>query len=203
MLREVNQPMTIETLEHGASWRQATCWSASMRAVCVHTDLEVIHRVARLSTAPSCSGTRAQAWWRQSAARSSRSSPGDHVICSWNPHCGHCYYCERDLPILCEPFSRNQPRGFAARRQLAHVASRFHCVSLFGNFDPCAVHCRSRVGAIAVPAEIPFDRACIVGCGVMTGVGAAVRKAKVAAGSSVVVIGLRCGRTERAARVPS
>src|SRR3954453_22543939 len=25
---------------------------------------------------------------------------GDHVICSWNPHCGHCFYCERDLPIL-------------------------------------------------------------------------------------------------------
>ena len=37
--------------------------------------------------------------------------PGDHVICSGNPHCGHCFYCERDLPILCEPFSRNQPRG--------------------------------------------------------------------------------------------
>jgi S-(hydroxymethyl)glutathione dehydrogenase/alcohol dehydrogenase len=46
-------------------------------------------------------------------------------------------------------------------------------------------------GAIAVSPEIPFDRACIIGCGVMTGVGAAVRKANVAAGSNVVVIG--CG----------
>ena len=46
-------------------------------------------------------------------------------------------------------------------------------------------------GAIAVPKEIPFDRACIIGCGVMTGVGAAVRKARVGRGASVLVIG--CG----------
>jgi S-(hydroxymethyl)glutathione dehydrogenase/alcohol dehydrogenase len=46
-------------------------------------------------------------------------------------------------------------------------------------------------GAIGVPAEIPFDRACLIGCGVMTGVGAAVRLARIEAGSSVVVIG--CG----------
>ena len=37
--------------------------------------------------------------------------PGDHVILSWNPHCGHCFYCERNLPILCEPFTRHQPQG--------------------------------------------------------------------------------------------
>ncbi|MDQ6639902.1 MAG: alcohol dehydrogenase catalytic domain-containing protein, partial [Pseudomonadota bacterium] len=37
--------------------------------------------------------------------------PGDHVVASWNPHCGHCFYCERDQPILCEPFTREQPRG--------------------------------------------------------------------------------------------
>jgi S-(hydroxymethyl)glutathione dehydrogenase/alcohol dehydrogenase len=46
-------------------------------------------------------------------------------------------------------------------------------------------------GAIAVPKEIPFDRACIIGCGVMTGIGAVVRKAQVLPGSSLAVIG--CG----------
>ena len=46
-------------------------------------------------------------------------------------------------------------------------------------------------GAIRVSPEIPFDRACIIGCGVMTGVGAVVRKARVPAGASVAVIG--CG----------
>ena len=46
-------------------------------------------------------------------------------------------------------------------------------------------------GAIPIPADVPFDRACVIGCGVMTGIGAVVRKARVAAGSSVAVIG--CG----------
>jgi S-(hydroxymethyl)glutathione dehydrogenase/alcohol dehydrogenase len=46
-------------------------------------------------------------------------------------------------------------------------------------------------GAIGVPREIPFDRACLIGCGVMTGVGAATRKVRVEPGASVLVIG--CG----------
>jgi len=46
-------------------------------------------------------------------------------------------------------------------------------------------------GAVPISRDIPFDRACIVGCGVMTGVGAVVRKAKVTPGASVLVIG--CG----------
>ena len=37
--------------------------------------------------------------------------PGDHVICSWNPRCSHCFHCERGQPILCEPFVRHRPRG--------------------------------------------------------------------------------------------
>jgi hypothetical protein len=53
-------------------------------------------------------------------------------------------------------------------------------------------------GAVTVPKEIPFDRACLIGCGVMTGVGAALRLAPVAAGASVAVIGCGAGRAERA-----
>jgi S-(hydroxymethyl)glutathione dehydrogenase/alcohol dehydrogenase len=45
--------------------------------------------------------------------------------------------------------------------------------------------------AIVVPKEIPFDRACLIGCGVMTGVGGAARMARIQAGASVAVIG--CG----------
>ncbi|MGB9172402.1 MAG: alcohol dehydrogenase catalytic domain-containing protein, partial [Bradyrhizobium sp.] len=34
---------------------------------------------------------------------------GDHVVLSWNPHCGHCFYCDRDLPILCEAYLGQAP----------------------------------------------------------------------------------------------
>jgi len=124
---------------------------------------------------------------------------GDHVVCSWNPHCGHCFYCERDQPILCEPFTFNQPRGHLldGKSRLTCEAGKGHfsTVSKVHHFSVVSSHAQYAVvpesGAIAVPKEIPFDRACLIGCGVMTGVGAAVRKAKVEAGANVVVIG--CG----------
>jgi len=116
---------------------------------------------------------------------------GDHVVCSWNPHCGECFYCRRDLPILCEPFKRHEPRGvlFDGRSRLSlngRVVHHFSVVSSHAQY--CVV---PQSGAIPVPREIPFDRACLIGCGVMTGVGAATRKAPVEPGASVLVIG--CG----------
>jgi S-(hydroxymethyl)glutathione dehydrogenase/alcohol dehydrogenase len=118
--------------------------------------------------------------------------PGDHVVCSWNPHCGHCFYCERDQPILCEPFVRHQPAG-----RLLDGGSRYRLDGdrMLHHFSVVSSHAQYCVvpesGAIAVPPEIPFDRACLIGCGVMTGVGAASRLARIEAGASVAVIG--CG----------
>lgn len=120
-----------------------------------------------------------------------RVKPGDHVICSWNPHCGHCYYCEHGMPILCEPYTRHQPRG--------HLMDGTTRMSLDGmpvhHYFTTSTHAQYTVvpqaGAVPVSRDIPLDRASIIGCGVMTGIGAAVRKARVAAGSSVAVIG--CG----------
>jgi S-(hydroxymethyl)glutathione dehydrogenase / alcohol dehydrogenase len=117
--------------------------------------------------------------------------PGDHVVASWNPHCGHCYYCERDLPILCEPFTREQPAG-----NLLDGASRLRWNGdRLNHFSVVSSHAEYSVvpesGAIKVPDAIPFDRACLLGCGVMTGVGAVSRLARVEAGANVAVIG--CG----------
>jgi S-(hydroxymethyl)glutathione dehydrogenase/alcohol dehydrogenase len=113
------------------------------------------------------------------------------VICSWNPHCGHCFYCERRLPILCEPFTRHQPRGLLldGTTRMTRDGERVHHYSVTSTHAEYTVVPES--GAIPVPRELPFDRACIIGCGVMTGIGAVVRKAKVEAGASVVVLG--CG----------
>jgi S-(hydroxymethyl)glutathione dehydrogenase/alcohol dehydrogenase len=117
--------------------------------------------------------------------------PGDHVICSWNPYCGHCFYCDRGVRILCEPLKRHEPRGLLidGTSRLSRDGEPVH------HFFTTSTHAEYTVvtesGAIPIPKEMPFDVASIIGCGVMTGVGAAVRKAKVAPGSSVLVIG--CG----------
>src|SRR5690606_23785748 len=112
--------------------------------------------------------------------------PGDHVVASWNPHCGHCFYCERNQPILCEPFSRHQPAGMMldGHSRLRLNGEQLHHFSVVSSHAEYSVVPES--GAINVPQEIPFDRACLIGCGVMTGVGAVSRVAQVEAGATVL-----------------
>jgi S-(hydroxymethyl)glutathione dehydrogenase/alcohol dehydrogenase len=189
VLSKINTPMTIETLEMAPLAPGDVLVRVRASGLC-HTDLEVI--LGSLAyPLPIVLGHEGAGVVEAVGGAVTSVKPGDHVICSWNPHCGHCFYCERDLPILCEPFTRNQPRGFlldGASRMSRQGATVYH-------YSVTSSHAQYTVvpesGAIPVSPEIPFDRACIIGCGVMTGVGAAVRKANVAAGSSVAVIG--CG----------
>jgi len=156
-----------------------------------HTDLEVIEG-ALAYPLPIVLGHEGAGVVERVGSAVTQVKPGDHVVCSWNPHCGHCFYCERDQPILCEPFSRHQPAG-----RLLDGGSRLRLDGdrLLHHFSVVSSHAQYCVvpesGAIAVPHEIPFDRACLIGCGVMTGVGAACRMARIDAGASVVVVG--CG----------
>jgi len=189
VLHEVGKPMPIETVE--MSGLKAGDVLVRMRAsgLC-HTDLEVIQGSLRYPL-PIVLGHEGAGAVEAVGPGVTSVKPGDHVICSWNPHCGHCFYCERDQPILCEPFTFHQPRGHLldGKSRLTCDAATVHHFSVVSSHAQYAVVPQS--GAIRVPKEIPFDRACLIGCGVMTGVGAAVRLAPVEAGASVAVIG--CG----------
>ncbi len=117
--------------------------------------------------------------------------PGDKVVCSWNPNCGHCFYCDRDQPILCEPVTLHQPNGRLTDGsvRLSLDGRPLHHFSVVSSHAQYAVVPES--GAVRVPAELSSDLACLIGCGVMTGVGAVCRFAPVAAGSIMAVVG--CG----------
>ncbi|MBK6005011.1 Zn-dependent alcohol dehydrogenase [Ramlibacter ginsenosidimutans] len=155
-----------------------------------HTDLEVIQGSLPYPL-PIVLGHEGAGIVEEVGSAVTQVRPGDHVVASWNPHCGHCFYCERDLPILCEPFTRHQPAGHLldGASRLTWNGAKLHHFSVVSSHAEYSVVPES--GAIAVPREMPFDRACLIGCGVMTGVGAACRLAKVEAGSNVVVVG--CG----------
>ena len=116
---------------------------------------------------------------------------GDPVVASWNPHCGHCFYCTRDEPVLCEPFRQHQPAGrmmdVTTRLTLdGRVLHHFGVVSSHAEYSLLP-----QSGAIAIPRDMPLDLACLIGCGVMTGVGAVVRHARPEPGSTIAVVG--CG----------
>jgi len=189
VLNQINQPLAIETLQMAELAPSDVLVRMRASGLC-HTDLEVIQGSLSYPL-PIVLGHEGAGIVEAVGSEVTQVRPGDHVICSWNPHCGHCFYCERDLPILCEPFSRNQPRGLLldGRSRMTRDGLTVYHYSVTSTHAQYTVVPES--GAVVIPEEMPFDRACIIGCGVMTGVGAAVRKAKVEAGSAVVVIG--CG----------
>src|SRR3954466_3956239 len=189
VLNQVNAPLTIETLTMAPLAPTDVLVRVRASGLC-HTDLEVMQG-ALAYPLPIVLGHEGAGVVEAVGSEVTQVRAGDHIVCSWNPHCGHCFYCERDLPILCEPFIRNQPKG-----RLLDGESRYRLngkpLHHFGVVSSHAEYCVvPESGAIRVPKEMPFDRACLIGCGVMTGVGAVSRLAKVEAGASVVIIG--CG----------
>ena len=116
------------------------------------------------------------------------SSRGDHVITCLSVFCGTCSQCVTGHPNLCEDTEVKMLPGVAQRMTWkgGEHMNQFFNLSSFG--EQMLVHENSMV---KIDADIPLDRAALVGCGVMTGVGAVFNAAKVEPGSTVAVIG--CG----------
>jgi S-(hydroxymethyl)glutathione dehydrogenase / alcohol dehydrogenase len=196
VLHAAQTPMSIETVT--AATLKSTDVLVRIRAAGLcHTDLEVIDGSLRYPM-PIVLGHEAAGIVEQVGPAARGVKAGDHVVLSWNPHCGQCFYCDRDAPILCEEYLGKGPKAVSfdgeARAALAdgRDVQQLMFLGSFGEY--CIV---SDQQAIPVPKEIPFDRACLIGCGVMTGVGAALNLGAIAHGDSVMVIG--CGAVGLAA----
>ncbi|MCC7547818.1 MAG: Zn-dependent alcohol dehydrogenase [Burkholderiales bacterium] len=189
VLNAIRTPLAIEEIDMGELGPTVVLVRIHASGPC-HTDLEVIQGQLAYPL-PIILGHEGAGVVEAVGSDVSQVKVGEHVVCSWNPHCGHCFYCERDLPILCEPFSRHQPRGLLldGRSRLSRDGGPMHHFSVVSSHAQYCVVPES--GAIGVPKDIAFDRACLIGCGVMTGVGAATREVRVAPGESALVIG--CG----------
>jgi len=117
------------------------------------------------------------------------SKPGDHVILNFRPNCGWCRFCTSGRPVLCNGAETARWVMFDGTSRLHKDGRDIYHFARVASFAEYAVVPQS--GAVPVRKDMPLDRACLVGCSVMTGVGAVINTAKVEPGSSVVVIG--CG----------
>lgn len=108
---------------------------------------------------------------------------GEHVVVTLVRACGHCYFCDRQEPTTCD-----HAFSLAERRVLSDRAGQglTQGMGTAAFAERVLVH-RSQV--VAVPADLPFDVASLLACGVITGVGAVTNTAAVPAGASVAVIG--------------
>jgi len=118
-----------------------------------------------------------------------RLKPGDHVVCSFLPVCGHCRFCARGLGNLCD-LGR-----FLLSNSLPDETYRFHAdgldfgqMCLVGTFSQFAVV--SEHSAVKIDDDLPLETVALVGCGVPTGWGSAVHSGGVRPGDTTVVYGI-------------
>ncbi len=108
--------------------------------------------------------------------------PGDHVVLSWKTSCGTCEMCQKGWPNLCfrSPQAAQRPTLDAGETETAQLAG----LGTFGSYTVVP-----EVAAVPIDKAIPFPQAALVGCGVTTGVGAAINTAQVQPGTTAAVFG--------------
>lgn len=114
---------------------------------------------------------------------------GDHVALNWAPNCGHCFYCLRDRPSLCESYigplwGGTMMDGTTRLSKNGQPVYHFSALACFADYTVVPEEC-----CVPLDKDVPFEVAALIGCAVTTGVGAVLNTAKIAPGSSVVVYG--------------
>jgi S-(hydroxymethyl)glutathione dehydrogenase / alcohol dehydrogenase len=186
VLHAANQPMTIEEVALTKPGPREVLLRTAFAGLC-HSDLHFIEGLYPHPT-PCVLGHESAGVVEAVGEGVTYVKPGDHVITCLSVFCGTCPQCVTGHPNLCENTEVKMPPG-ASRRlswKNGELMNQFLNLSSFG--EQMLVHENSMV---KIDPDIPLDRAALVGCGVMTGVGAVFNAAKVEPGSTVAVIG--CG----------
>ena len=106
---------------------------------------------------------------------------GDHVVLSTLAACGMCASCTSGHPTMCRESFGKTATPFRIGDTQVH---NFAALSTFAERIVVAAG-----QAVPIPKDIPMEAACLIGCGVLTGAGAVINRARVQIGDSVVVIG--------------
>ena len=115
---------------------------------------------------------------------------GDHVVLSWLPACGRCFYCSRGRQVLCDVAMADMFRGTlpGGTLRLSQNGDHLYHYSYLSAF---AERCIVPEGCcVPIRKDAPLDVAALVGCAVMTGYGAAVTRARVSPGSAIAIFGV-------------
>ena len=183
VLRETNGSLQVESLTLPALAPGMVAVRVAASGVC-HSDLSVV-RGAFPAMMPTVLGHEGAGVVTDVGDGVTHVHTGDHVVLSWVVPCRHCFYCLRGHPELCEHGMDHAFAGPYARAGDEPVFAAFGTAT-FGEetIVPAAA-------AVPIDASFPLELASLVGCGVVTGIGAVIHSAHVQPGESVVVIG--CG----------
>jgi NDMA-dependent alcohol dehydrogenase len=116
--------------------------------------------------------------------------PGDHVSASFVPSCGRCRYCSTGKQNLCDNGARTFGKGALSDGVMLHHVNGEAALLMaqLGTFS--TMTCVHESSVIKVENDLPLEVVALVSCGVATGFGSSVNRAEVAAGDTVIVVGV-------------
>ena len=184
--RQWNQPVSIEEIEVDSPGPNQVMIQLEAIGVC-HSDLSATNGTMPIPP-PVVLGHEACGRVVEVGEGVAGYAPGDKIIPCWIPICGQCRFCQEGRTTLCDDWAKsflNPKDGTVPRRDAdGNPLNAFAGVGVMAEYSTMHVD-----NLIKIDPEMPSDKAALVGCGVMTGVGAAINRAQVRPGSSCVVIG--------------
>jgi S-(hydroxymethyl)glutathione dehydrogenase / alcohol dehydrogenase len=187
ILRELNQPMTIEDVELGEPGPGEVEVRLAASGVC-HSDWNVVTG-ATANPLPAVLGHEGAGVVGAVGEGVETVSEGDHVILSWLPACGRCFYCSRGRQVLCDVAMEDMFRGTlpgGTLRLSQNGDHLFHYSYLSAFAERCIV---PEGCCVPIRKDASLNVAALVGCAVMTGYGAAVTRAGIGPGETIAVFG--------------
>jgi S-(hydroxymethyl)glutathione dehydrogenase/alcohol dehydrogenase len=188
VLPGLEQPLEIRDVEVEAPRAGEVKVRLGASGVC-HSDLSVQNGTIPLPL-PSVLGHEGAGVVEEVGEGVTSVRPGDHVVISWVPQCGECYFCGRGQGFLCEKNAMTVTGGLIdGTTRFTSGGSPLFQMAMSGTFSEVSII--PAISAVKIPDDVPLKVAALIGCGVLTGVGAALNTASIRAGDTVAVVG--CG----------
>jgi S-(hydroxymethyl)glutathione dehydrogenase/alcohol dehydrogenase len=189
LIWEFNQPWSIEEIEIGDPKPGEVKVQMEASGMC-HSDHHLVTGGIPMLGFPVLGGHEGAGIVLEVGAGVEGVAPGDHVVMSFIPSCGKCPSCQAGLRNLCD-LGAGLLGGVAIADGTHRITAKGEPVfpmTLLGTFSPYMVVHESSV--VKIDPSIPFEVACLVGCGVTTGYGSATHTAQIKPGEDVAVVGV-------------
>ena len=189
VLRALGEPLSIEDIDVDPPKENEVLVRVVASGIC-HSDYSVAHGILR-SPMPVVLGHEGAGVVEEVGLGVTHVAAGDPIVASLSPNCDVCPMCREGKPYLCFQFSKvlRDSTQIDGTTRLHRGEERIHQLGALGSFAEYMVIPAG--SAIKVREDAPLDTVCLIGCGVTTGVGAALNTVQIEPGQSVAVIG--CG----------
>ena len=186
---EAGKPLTIEMVDVEGPKAGEVLLRMIATGVC-HTDAYTLSGADPEGIFPAILGHEGGAIVEEIGPGVTSVAVGDHVIPLYTPECGQCKFCLSGKTNLCQAIRVTQGKGLmpdGTSRFSLNGKPIFHYMgtSTFSEYTVLP-----EIAVAKISKEAPLDKACLLGCGVTTGIGAVLNTAKVEPGSTVAIFGL-------------